>query len=161
MNSEWNPTFRCLYAQQGLTLVELVLALVVAAILVGVASGYYLGYTKEARLAKAITDMRNIALVLDDLAMDNALPDSLSEIGADGILDPWGNPYRYLRIQGAAGPGLGMMRKDKSLVPLNTDYDLYSMGPDGDSKPPLTAKASYDDLIRANNGAFFGVAEDY
>ena len=53
------------------------------------------------------------------------------------------------------------MRKDKKLVPLNSDYDLYSMGPDGESKPPLTAKASKDDIVRANDGEFVGLAERY
>jgi hypothetical protein len=51
--------------------------------------------------------------------------------------------------------------KDKSLHPLNSDYDLYSMGPDGQSQTPLTAKASRDDIIRANNGGFIGVVEDH
>jgi len=46
-------------------------------------------------------------------------------------------------------------------VPLNTDYDLYSQGPDGQSVSPLTAAKSRDDIIRANNGDFIGTAEDY
>jgi hypothetical protein len=50
---------------------------------------------------------------------------------------------------------------DHSLVPINTDFDLYSMGPDGRNSPPLTAKHSRDDIVRANNGAFIGVASDY
>ncbi|MCG6963484.1 MAG: prepilin-type cleavage/methylation domain-containing protein, partial [Acidobacteria bacterium] len=37
----------------------------------------------------------------------------------------------------------------------------YSMGPDGKSQPPLTAKASRDDIVRAGNGSFVGVAIDY
>lgn len=53
------------------------------------------------------------------------------------------------------------MRKDHSLVPINSDYDLYSMGPDGKSQAPLTANASRDDIIRANNGAFYGKASNY
>ena len=57
--------------------------------------------------------------------------------------------------------GHGHARKDHSLVPINTDFDLYSMGPDGRSSPPLTAKASRDDIVRANDGAFVGVAADY
>jgi general secretion pathway protein G len=44
---------------------------------------------------------------------------------------------------------------------LNSDYDLYSMGEDGESVPPLTAKQSRDDIIRANNGGFIGLAADY
>jgi general secretion pathway protein G len=46
-------------------------------------------------------------------------------------------------------------------VPINTDFDLYSMGPDGRSAPPLTASDSRDDIVRANNGRFVGIAADY
>jgi len=35
------------------------------------------------------------------------------------------------------------------------------MGKDGASVPPLTAKASRDDIIRANDGRFIGLASDY
>jgi len=44
---------------------------------------------------------------------------------------------------------------------LNSDFDLYSSGEDKNSKGPLSAKESRDDIIRANNGAFIGLAEDY
>lgn len=57
--------------------------------------------------------------------------------------------------------GNGKVRKDHNLVPLNTDYDLYSMGEDGASVSPLTAKASRDDIVRANNGRYVGLASDY
>jgi len=46
-------------------------------------------------------------------------------------------------------------------VPINSDFDLWSMGPDGKSVPPLTAKASRDDIVRANDGTFYGWASDY
>jgi general secretion pathway protein G len=35
------------------------------------------------------------------------------------------------------------------------------MGKDGISSAPLTAKASADDVIRANNGGFIGLAARY
>ena len=57
--------------------------------------------------------------------------------------------------------GKGKMRKDRFLVPINSDFDLYSMGKDGKSSPPLTASASRDDIIRANDGAYVGPAEGY
>ena len=74
-------------------------------------------------------------------------------------LDPWGRPYAYLNI--AAAGGIGDVRKDKNLNPLNTDFDLYSLGEDGASASPLTAKNSRDDIVRANNGAYIGLGEDY
>jgi general secretion pathway protein G len=78
-----------------------------------------------------------------------------------GLVDPWKNPYQFLRIDGAGLKGLGALRKDKSLVPVNTDYDLYSTGKDGASQPPFTAKASEDDIVRANNGRYIGLADKY
>ena len=39
---------------------------------------------------------------------------------------------------------------------MNSDYDLYSMGPDGESLPPFTASTSRDDLVRASNGGYIG-----
>jgi general secretion pathway protein G len=46
-------------------------------------------------------------------------------------------------------------------VPLNSDYDLYSSGPDGESRSPLTAAPSRDDIVRANNGGYIGLAGEY
>lgn len=52
-----------------------------------------------------------------------------------------------------------MPRKDRFLHPINSDYDLYSRGKDGESVEPLTAQKSHDDVIRANDGAFIGLAK--
>ena len=92
---------------------------------------------------------------------NKAYPNSLNEIGFGHLLDTWGNPYQYLRIDGGNIKGKGKLRKDRFLVPINSDYDLYSMGEDGKSQTPLTAKASRDDIIRANDGAYFGPAYLY
>jgi general secretion pathway protein G len=44
---------------------------------------------------------------------------------------------------------------------LNTDYDLYSKGVDGLSKPKITDPDSLDDVVRGANGAFLGLARNY
>ena len=75
-------------------------------------------------------------------------------------LDPWDQPYEYLNIR-TAGKGKGGLRKDGKLNPLNTDYDLYSIGADGKTAGALSAKSSRDDIVRANNGAYLGLGEDY
>ena len=77
------------------------------------------------------------------------------------LLDPWGSPYQYLNIQNSTTKGKGSFRKDRFLVPINTDYDLYSMGRDRKSSLPLTAKNSQDDVIRANNGGYIGLASAF
>ena len=47
------------------------------------------------------------------------------------------------------------------LVPLNSTYDLYSKGKDGASASALNAHASGDDVIRANDGGYIGLASGY
>ncbi|HQU13791.1 MAG TPA: prepilin-type cleavage/methylation domain-containing protein, partial [Thermodesulfobacteriota bacterium] len=76
---------------------------------------------------------------------------------------PWGNPYQYLPIYGHLGDQgyMNRTRKDHNLHPINSDFDLYSMGPDGQSVKPLTGGQSRDDIIRANDGAFIGKASTY
>ena len=111
----------------------------------------------DVRTAK--TDILNIELRIQRFfTQERRFPVDAAELG--GLPDdPWGNPYVYLNI--GIQNGVGKLRKDKNLVPINTDYDLYSKGPDGKSVTPLTANSSRDDIIRANNGAYVGEAEDY
>ena len=145
----------------GFGLLELMIVLVVAALLVSVAVPAYDQFVDRAKQSKAIGDIGWISIELGkyQLRNNNALPADLSELGVDVPVDPWGRPYAYLNI--AASGGLGTVRKDKNLNPLNTDFDLYSLGEDGASSSPLTATNSRDDVVRANNGAYIGLGEDY
>ena len=96
------------------------------------------------------------------LIRENELPDSLADISMDLIRDPWGRPYRYLRIDGGTTSGIkGKRRRDKNANPVNSDYDLYSMGQDGKTTPQFTAKDARDDIVRANDGRYIGLAEDH
>ena len=141
----------------GFTLIELLVSIAIIGILAGIAYPFYTGYIDQARNETAITDITAISLKITGYHADNGIyPQSLSEVGYATYADPWGNPYQYLNIQTAMGKG--QMRKDRFLVPINSDYDLYSMGKDGKSVPPLTASASRDDIIRANDGAYIGPA---
>ena len=47
--------------------------------------------------------------------------------------------------------------------PLVVDVraDLYSMGADGSTAAPFTAARARDDIVRANEGGFVGLAGDY
>ena len=146
----------------GYTLSDLMITLTVAGLLAAIAFPSYATYAERARIAKAVGDISSISLAIDQFELNNngALPLSLNELPVDVPTDPWGQPYEYLNSR-AVGPGKGGLRKDGKQHPLTTDYDLYSRGKDGDSKGPLNAKASRDDIIRANNGAFVGLGEDY
>lgn len=145
---------------QGLTLIELMLAITVIGALATLGVPAYTSYMEQARVAQAEKDLTSIeARISLYEAVNNALPTSLAEIGEDSVIDPWGHPYQYLDFTGLKVKA--QMRKDRNLVPINSDYDLYSIGQDGSSLPPLLAPVSRDDVIRANNGGFVGLATDY
>jgi general secretion pathway protein G len=146
--------------QRGMTLLELMLAVAILGVLSTISVASYKRYVDRMKVNTAIADIGQIQLVINKYRLDrDAFPPTLADCGLGGKLDPWGNPYEYLDFTGLKGNG--MVRKDRNLVPINSDYDLYSKGPDGDSRTPLTAKASRDDIVRANDGAFIGKAEDY
>jgi general secretion pathway protein G len=157
----------------GFTLVELALALAIVTILASLGTQSYLAYLERARVATAKGDLRSMAEELSGrMADQDPLPDTLDGIDWGDHRDPWGRPYHYVPIAGhltggSAGGGggggttVGDLRKDRFLVPINTDFDLYSAGADGETTPPLTASQSQDDVIRANNGAFYGLASEY
>ena len=143
----------------GFTIIELMIVLAIVGLLAMVALPAYQDYTKRVDINSASSDIKVIGLAITDYNLSNGgLPASLATIGMDGLADAWGNPYQYINHD-TAPPG--HRRKDKNLVPINSDYDLYSMGEDGMSVAPLTAAHSRDDIVRANNGKYVGVAEDY
>ena len=121
----------------------------------------YENYVKEARIATAIKQIQQISLILDDLYFDGNPPPTLAAAGVS-LTDPWGQPYQYLWLRGNPAPGLnGLRRRDKSLNPVNTDYDLYSIGADGLTVPQFNGPKAHDDVVRANDGDFVGLAEDH
>lgn len=119
-----------------------------------------LGALDHARVARAVGDIEAIEKEIQVYeSQTGTLPLTLNDINRGTLLDPWGNPYQYLNFSTVNGKG--QMRKDKNLVPLNSTYDLYSMGKDGQSVPPLTAQASRDDIVRAADGGFVGLGSEY
>jgi general secretion pathway protein G len=132
-------------------------------ILAAIAYPPFVGFLTTVRYQKGKQDLKNIeSEIMAFMESRGHLPDSLAEVGMSGMLDPWGNPYTYLRIDGGTTPGLnGKRRRDRNLNPVNTDFDLYSNGPDGKSAPQFMAAKARDDLVRANNGRYFGVAEEH
>lgn len=143
----------------GFSLVELLLVIGLLAVLVAIALPLYENYRLKVQDHQAEQDIIAMSMQVTNFWQNNrAYPASLADIGMAGKLDPWGRPYIYYDV---AANGKGGARKDKALNPLNTDFDLYSLGPDGQSKLQITQKASLDDIIRANDGTFVGVAADY
>lgn len=154
-----NPVRR---GRRGLTLIELLVALAIVGVLSALAIPAYVGYVERTHAKQAVLDIRGMEMQIERYRIDfGHLPNSLSAAMDPIPTDPWGNPYSYLNLQ-SGDPGInGKRRRDRSLNPINSDYDLYSLGPDGESKPQLNAKFARDDIVRANDGAFVGTAEEY
>lgn len=164
----------------GFTLLEIMISMGIVALIMAIALPSYRDSQEKAKIAIAIAEIQEISQKLEKKRiLDYAYPSSLAAIGWNR-LDPWGNAYQYLDLTtfddkgksaektkgkdkdkgGGDGPKV-KPRKDKNLKPLNTDFDLFSMGADGDYKDTLSAAASRDDIVRANDGTFIGLAVDY
>jgi general secretion pathway protein G len=147
---------------RGFTTVELMLVLGILTILAAIAIPGYLRYRERAAEKNAMVALADIAKAVKlAAAFDHTLPLTLEDALGETPVDPWGNPYEYLPFDMGIPGWVGKRRKDKNLVPINSQFDLYSKGPDGNSNPPLTAPASRDDIVYASDGAFIGRAADY
>lgn len=119
--------------EKGFTLIEMMLVVVIISILVTVVLPRLTGRTQQARMSAGRLQIETMSLALDAFELDNGRYPTTSEglqalrvnpgnlkkwngpyLKKDIPLDPWGNPYGY------HSPGVH-----------NTDYDLFSFGPDG------------------------------
>lgn len=145
--------------QQGFTLIELMTVIAIIGTLAAFALVNFTAYVEKAKVTAAIVEIKDIERSILVFQLENErLPNTLVEAGLGNPIDPWGNPYVYYPLSSVPK---GKQRKDKSLVPINSDYDLYSSGRDGQSAAPLTAKTSQDDIVRAYDGKFVGIAKNY
>ena len=147
--------------QQGFTLLELMVAVVLVGILTVTAVSVYSGAVQKARIAGAVGDIGEIHIAIQKflLTENRGYPANLAELDLDNVIDPWGNPYQYLVVDGLDNNGA--VRKDENLVPVNRGYDVYSMGKDGVTATPFTSTLGRDDVVLAADGGYFGLAEDF
>jgi prepilin-type N-terminal cleavage/methylation domain-containing protein len=117
--------------QYGFSLIEIMIAVAILAIISAIAIPLYEGYITEARYGTALKDIQQMRLLLDDLALENDLGSVETggyTIGTDlgayqdangGLVlgavattpagttpwnDPWGNIYRYRRLNANQSP---------------------------------------------------------
>ncbi|MFO0700800.1 MAG: prepilin-type N-terminal cleavage/methylation domain-containing protein [Nitrospira sp.] len=253
----------CLLHADGFTLIEVMLAISIVGVLAALAVPNYMEFVEKARVARAISELHGLAKDIKGFALAvGTYPNSLADVGRSTLLDPWGTPYQYYRINcgtveditslaklklrrrnsprmipashsfsadsewlvsltvdngqpqgslyltaaggngggggnsgggagggggsggagggsgggngggggnaggngGGGGPpcgGVGGARKDRFLVPINSDFDVYSMGKNLDTVAPLNPPKSQDDVIRASDGGFYGLARNF
>lgn len=119
---------------EGFTLLELLVALAILALIVGIATPRVIGYLSTAKSEAARIQIESLSQALDLYRLDvGAYPTQAQGLqalvtrpaearrwngpylkGDSAPLDPWGRPYVY-RVPGSNG----------------RDYDLYSLGADG------------------------------
>lgn len=155
----FNKIHRLTINSQGFTLVELMLTIAIIGILSSIAIPSYQDYTERAKVSQAIIDINAMSATIEHyFSEERTYPDSLADVNLASKLDPWGHPYQYLNLN---KNGNGGARRDKNLNPLNSDFDLYSIGKDNETRLPITQKFSLDDVLRANDGNFINLAEKY
>lgn len=159
------------HRQHGFTLIEVMLAVAIVALLAAIAIPLYQGYIAESRISTAIKDMRQMELILDDLALEGDLAaldgndtsvrgvylqsgqlrlDSpgATPAGHEPWLDPWGRIYRYRRPATLTDGGGSL--SNGGTIPQG--YDLFSQG--------VSDGIATDDVVRGCNGAFMGLSGD-
>lgn len=135
-------------------------AIAIISLLAAIATPFYLSYLDKARVTVAISDLKAIeAAVFDYYSTKGQFPDSLAQINLKNLTDPWGTPYKYLRIDGGE-KGNGKKRKDHYMVPVNDDFDIYSIGKDFKTASSFASGPAQDDIVRAFNGSYFGMVSN-
>lgn len=146
--------------QRGFSLIELLIAFAVMLTIAGIAIPSFLRALERARTAHCVGDLRKIANDVNIMGLTTGTyPTTLIQVDDDTRLDPWGSPYVYVDIQEPSFAG--QARLDRFNVKVNTQFDLYSMGPDKITAQPLVAGPSQDDIIYASDGGYIGVASQY
>jgi general secretion pathway protein G len=143
----------------GFTLIELMIAIAIIGTLAAIATPMFQSYIERVQIQRVYVEIRMLEKeIIIFQGTYGRFPTDLAEIGLDKLQDPWGNPYQYLPVEGTPP---GKLRKDHFMVPVNSDFDLYSMGKDGKTASPFTSKNSRDDIVRANDGQYLGLVANY
>lgn len=147
-------------APRGFTILEMAIVFAIAGVIIAITVPRLQGYIERNRVAQSVVEIGEMSTRIRRHEVAKALlPETLAEVGYGGRLDPWSQPYEYVNLR--TSPASVKARKDKNLKPLNSDFDLYSIGPDGLTSASLTHAKSRDDVIRARDGQFIGTAQEF
>jgi general secretion pathway protein G len=145
---------------QSFTLLELIIIIMIIGILIGIAAPLYADFVHRAKVERAKWEIRQFESAINIYYYKYTVyPSNLSDLVEGSGLDPWGNPYQYVSSH---DPDWNhRFRFDRNMKPVNSDFDLCSTGPDGQTSRNLNASKSQDDVVRAGNGSFAGLGAEY
>jgi general secretion pathway protein G len=144
--------------QHGFTLAETLIAAALLAVGADAIVGGISGQLERMRIEQAKQQIGQIESAIEGYrTRHHELPGSLADLGSAVPLDPWGRSYEYANFD--ASGALGQRNYDG--LPINSEYDLYSLGPDGRTAADLWNESARDDIVRARDGGFVGVAADF
>ncbi len=116
------PALRVMKNTVGMTLVEIMIVITIMAGVMGVVGFFVFGALDGANEKLAETEIRQLEGVVNTfylMSSPNRLPNSLDELTEgprplleDPAVDPWGNPYIYVRHS-------------------NREFEIFSAGADG------------------------------
>ncbi|MGB5878573.1 MAG: hypothetical protein WBH85_00970 [Thermoanaerobaculia bacterium] len=144
----------------GLTAVEILIVLALMGTLTAMAVPNFFRSIQESAKKRVIVDLQTLQFQIDLYErMNEQLPESLDDVGGGVRLDHWGYTYRYM--PSTHPRWTSEHKRDVHQKPLNSDYDLYSIGPDGLTHKNLNNPDTFDDIVRAEDGFFLGPASEY
>jgi general secretion pathway protein G len=147
----------------GFTLVELLIVMAIISVLATIGFVKYSAFIERTKETKAVADLKEIARLIDDYKeLHGNYPENLEELGRGTFKDPWGNPYQFVNIaeDDKKGSDKQKARRDRNQKPINTYFDLWSNGADGDYQQQVNGAKSRDDIIYAWDGNFVGLGKD-
>jgi len=145
--------------QYGFTLAETLIATALLAVGADAMVDGVSGQLERMRIEQARQEIGQIQTAIEGYrTLHHELPGSLADLDSPvPTLDPWDHSYEYVNFDANGTVG----QRNYNGLPVNSEYDLYSAGPDGRTDADLSSETARDDIVRARDGSFVGSAADF
>jgi len=147
--------------KQGFTLVELLFVVTIIGFLSTILAPSAQELIMKVRISRTVAEISALERAIGAyVAINHGYPVALTDIDGTVPTDLWGRPFVYTVL--GTNPGDARINPHTGL-PLNSliTFDLYSKGADGLTAPQLDAAGAEDDIVRALDGAYVGLASEF